>query len=1110
MSEKGGIIRPLKVYKASAGSGKTFTLAIEFIKLLIHNPLDYKHILAVTFTNKATAEMKQRILGQLYGIANSIHESDVYLKEIISSEESLTNGWNESLIRNRAGLALSLIIHDYSRFRLETIDSFFQSIIRDLAHELDLTANLKLDLNDNEVLEEAVKFIIDNLAEDTDTFKMLGRFVNERIEEQKNWDIRSEMSKFGSNIFNEQFIDKGPEIRRKVCDRKFLREYQRKILELRDNSQKHIAEIGRHVIDICDGHGWHMEDFTGKSKGIYAFFDKITDGKIPNITATIEKHMLHAEAWSKSKAIVDFAKIELIPMLKEIVDGIRKYNKCSATVNTINKHINHLMLLEEIDSTVRTLNIEANRFLLSDTAHFLRDIIDGTDIPFIYEKTGNKFNHIMIDEFQDTSALQWENFKPLLSNSLSAGNKCLIVGDVKQSIYRWRNSDWGILNNIRSGHFAEETEILERKTNHRSSERVIKFNNDFFIKAESNLNNRYEELTGNKSQEMSMAYHDVEQDISEKNIGKGYVRVEFLECDNKSIDEEDENTAEILYRLSETSEEEADFLNYNHLTLTRITDTVKVLLEKGVKQNDIAILVRKNDQISLITDFITRILPEVNIVSDEAFRLDASHAISIMINTLQLLSRKGDKFSKMMLAYKYQTSVCHNTKIKEDYNNLFLLEEKDIDNLLPNQLRDENILSLKTIPLYELCEKIYSILNLDRIKGEDAYLFAFFDQVLTFTNEQNDDVDIFLDYWEDTLKKHTISNGNADGIMMMSIHKSKGLEFHTVIIPFCDWGMNGKNSDLIWCVPKEKPFDELPLTPVNFTNEMKESIFSADYDSELLKNYVDNMNLLYVAFTRAKNNLIIIAGNSGNKTQGYSVNNLIKESLPPSENSSEINGIMNVFCYGEIIGSKDNKTKAKDDNDEKTNVFEREFEPVKVKFMHYDKFPEFKQSNKSVKFIDQETEENHDEQKKQEYIDEGLLYHHLLELVILPDDIPHAIRTLDSEGLFSDIKHRERTRNIITNAFNQKKVREWFSPEWEVINECTILHRNNEGNLVEHRPDRVITNKEQTIVIDYKTGKQNVKDIEQVTTYMNLLKQMGYNKVKGYVWYIHRNDIIKI
>ena len=1110
MSEQEQMKQPLKVYKASAGSGKTFTLAIEFIKLLTSNPLDYKHILAVTFTNKATAEMKTRILSQLYGIAHSLTESDVYYNEIANSEESKKGHWTETFIRERASMALSLITHDYSRFRIETIDSFFQSIIRDLAHELDLTANLKLDLNDNEVLEEAVKTIINNLAEGSDTFIMLSKFVNENIENLKNWDIRSEMSNFGKNIFNEQFIDKGAEIKEKVCNRKFLKEYQKDILTLRDKSLKKILDLGKRLIAICDDQGYQMEDFSGKSKGIYAFFEKIAQGQIPNITATVEKCLHSSEAWSKTKGIIDLANKELIPILAETAKTIREYNKQNATVNAIKQHINHLMLLEEIDTTVRSLNNEANRFLLSDTAHFLRDIIDGSDIPFIYEKTGNKFKHIMIDEFQDTSALQWENFKPLLANSLSENNKCLIVGDVKQSIYRWRNSDWSILNNIKSGYFSQETEILERKTNYRSSERVIDFNNIFFRNAETNLNCRYEELTGNKSTDMSMAYNDVEQIIAKKNLGKGYVKVEYLDCDKKKIDENDENTAELLFKLSETSESETDFLNYKHLCLNRIKDNIKALIEKGVNQSDIAILTRINDHITLVTEFLATYLPEVTVVSDEAFRLDASPAINIIISALKLLSRNNDKYTKILLAYRYQTHVCHNNIIKDDFNSVFMLSDKEVEELIPEQLHDNNIQALRITPLYELCEKIYSFCNLSNIEGEDAYLFAFFDKVSAFTNEQTDDIDEFLEYWEDKLRKQTIPNGNADGIRMMSIHKSKGLEFHTVIIPFCDWRMGGKHTDLIWCTPKEHPFDELPLTPVNFTKETKESIFSADYDLELLKNYVDNMNILYVAFTRAKNNLIIIAGNSGNKSAGYSVNNLIKESLPATEYSEEIDGIMSTFCYGEMMKSKEKEIEAKDANKEKTNVLETNFCPAKVKFIRHDDFPEFKQSNKSIKFINHDSEDCDEEQKMQEFIDEGLMFHHLLELIVVPEDIPHAIRTLDSEGHFKDISHRERTRAIVTKAFNQKEVKEWFAPEWEVINECTILHKDSNGNIKEHRPDRVITNGEKTLVIDYKTGKQNDKDVEQVKTYINLLKQMGYRNIAGHIWYIHRNDIINI
>ena len=444
------MMQPLKLYRASAGSGKTFTLAVEYIKLLIINQWEYKHILAVTFTNKATAEMKERILSTLYGLAHGLKSGDSYLDAIRNAEEIKALSISDDEIRRRAGIALNNLAHDYSRFHIATIDSFFVSVIKDLAHELDLTANLNIDLGDTDVLDEAVDNIIDSLQEGSETFRNLKSFIQEKIDQESNWKIDQEIKDFGKNIFNEHYLSQSHLIADQIQDSVFMAAYRKMLRSHKAEALRQLKQAGEDFLRICETHGFSAENFKQKQRGVWGFFSQLAEGKeLPTPNSYVTKCLNTADEWSKDKTLCALAASTFIPLLQSVLDDtLPKSRKTVATVNAIYQHLSHLQLLSTISTQVERLNNEANRFLLANAAHFLRRMIDRSSVPFIYEKSGTQFNHIMIDEFQDTSALQWSNFLPLLTNSLDSAQTCLIVGDVKQSIYRFRNSDWQILNTL--------------------------------------------------------------------------------------------------------------------------------------------------------------------------------------------------------------------------------------------------------------------------------------------------------------------------------------------------------------------------------------------------------------------------------------------------------------------------------------------------------------------------------------------------------------------------------------------------------------------------------------------------------------------------------------
>lgn len=1094
------MFKPLKIYKASAGSGKTFTLAVEYIKLLVKDPYEYKHILAVTFTNKATGEMKSRILSTLYGLANECESANGYLDVLKADEMIVSLGLDEKDIRKNCAIALNNIIHDYSRFRIETIDSFFQSVIRDLTRELDLTANLRVDLNAEEVLDEAVERIIEELDKTNDVFESVYSFVQEKIQEGKNWMINSEVSKFGKNIFKEAFLRNREVITNSIKDAKQLRKYKAELQKIKSALQEDCKTKGKGFLMEMDRLDVSFADIKSGDRYVGSFIRKMAEGVIPDITASMQKYADDASSMFSKNAkadVVNKITTELHPFLKDIVNvflpGVAK------TVNSIDaicKHLNHLMLLNVINDRVRALNTEANRFLLADSAHFLNEIIDGSDIPFVYEKAGTWFKHIMIDEFQDTSALQWENFKPLIRNSIDDYESCLIVGDVKQSIYRWRDSDWQILNKRINDEFERYLDSQTLKTNYRSSGRVVHFNNQFFRKAVEIINEEYRKVHKTDSQDLLKAYSDVRQLVKSSNEGIGYVYVNnYVGAD------------------------------YDEQTPRRILETVKKLHEDGVAWEDITILVRKNDAIPTLCNYFNEHSDEIDtkIVSDQAFRLDSSSVVNLIILALTAISNANDRFALCNLAIHYQMMLQGDINIKEEASKYFLATDEELKALLPDGFM-QKMEAYSFTPLNELIEELHKVLGLENVKGQDSYLFFFHDQVNAFVQDNQTDIDNFLVYWNENLCMKTIPNGASDGIRIMSIHKSKGLEFHTVVVPYCDWSTSGKSDDLLWCNPLVEPYNQLPIVPINFSSSLDNSIFSNEYREEVLRNNVDNLNLVYVAFTRASKNLVVLTGKkSTKKSTTYNIQRIVVEAIEkmmknnssldvsdetPIELIEESEGDSSVWYYGEVVKSEsEDENRVNEDENaetkEKENVLEQKYVDVETEFVHEEANIEFRQSNESKKLIlDEDNEDMSDD-----YIERGLIYHKIFELIKTKDDVDRVINELDGCGYFNSVVSVDEARKNIKSALEDPLAGRWFEEGWKDFNECSIMYRDKYGNIQEKRPDRVILKDDETIVIDYKSGQEKTYYAKQVSLYMNLLERMGYKNIKGYIWYFMQNKI---
>ena len=1079
------MIKTLKVYKASAGSGKTFTLALEYIKLLVQNPYAYRSILAVTFTNKATAEMKERILGKLYGVANRSKSAKDYLEKVKQQMPQMS----EEKIIERAKMAFDLIMHDYGHFRIQTIDAFFQTVLRGLAKELELSGDMEIAIERKEHLENAVDTFIRELDPEKKEIEQVVRYIDEQLESGNDWNVDKAIKSFANNILEEEYQERGELLRKQIDENngKVLEEFRSSVKELKKEAENELKEIGNEFFALNVGRS--IDDFSGKSNGAWGFFEKLRDGKLPTVGKTIDAMMKDASKISKIQQCCDVTS----PLFDKYKAALKKRTSCELAL----KHIHQLGLLNSIARTLKEENARENRFMLAETTHLLTTLIK-ENTTFIFEKIGTEIEHIFIDEFQDTSKLQWQCFEVLLKEILARGNYNLIVGDVKQAIYRWRNGDWKIMNNL-SSYFKECGDIIEfesqetkidgkdyKSVNYRSDRRIISFNNALYRSAITVIESTFKDDLGeSKLNEIRNAYSDVEQAYPLPTPGKN------------AKPEQGSAEIRIIERVKKTTEKE-----YEALVLDNLMSTLHILLEeKGVKPKDIAILVRTNGHIAKIVEAFKAEFHDLKIVSDDAYKLSSSLTVSLAIAAMRYIATPEDKVNIANLLNLYNKVILKNDTPLEGY-----LSQGELIELLPLEFRSE-LEHMKGLPTYELIERLMAILNIESSKGEESYIYAFLDHVSQYINNKSADLTAVLTAWDEGLCDKCIPAESDDSIKAMTIHKSKGLEFHTVIMPFCDWKLTADERSLLWCEPKVEPFKKLSLLPIMSKSEMKDSVFAMDYNEEFMYQIVDNLNIIYVATTRAKSNLIIFT--EERSSDSYHVWKLINHAVANMALNGSLQGmsetdmeLMKIYQYGEIVASKSEEKSEKSEKEICDNPFESESVPLKTPLTFHDNRLEVKQSRELTRFLASE-----DEKKKLKDIAEGELMHMVMQEIETADDIDKALDRLMLQGVIDDAIRYKRIKNLVERALANPQATEWFNGEYKLYNECTILSRKKDRA---RRPDRVMIKENEAVVVDYKFGWEKEEYEAQVKEYMELLAEMGYKNVRGYLWYVYKNQIKQV
>ncbi len=1058
----------LTIYRASAGAGKTHKLTGEYLALLFAEAKDaYRHILAVTFTNKATDEMKSRIVEELYALASGGKSGYV---DLLCGAGRTT----EEEVRSRAAKILADILHDYSAFNISTIDRFFQQTMRAFAREIGLQGGYEIEMDSTAVLSAAVDAMMANLdkAENKALLGWLIMFAENKMTENGKWNFRRDIMKLGEELFNESYRAAGDEAKADISNKNVLEEYRNAVFSVIRSTEAEARRLGEEGENIIKQYGLRATDFKWGRTSPMLKFGRMTRGEVEEPTERFIGFADNPEGlYTASKTSPEIKEAILRAFsggLNDCIKRVISFHEDLTTYNTakaIAQNSYTLGILTDISREIAAYRREKNVMMIADTTELLGKVIGGSDAPFIYEKTGTRVDHFMIDEFQDTSGMQWRNFRPLLEESLSRGKANLIVGDVKQSIYRFRNSDWTLLEGQVQEDFRRD-EVREETLadNWRSARNIVEFNNAVFTALPAVLQGIYNDklLSSSLSDTQRKAYSGKIvsvyrgscQQVPPPFLGKdGHVRVEFLDKDG-----------------------------WMDASLERLPGVIEQLQDKGYEPRDIAVLVRKNKEGAMVADRLLTYKKEhpdspyrYDIISGDSLFISNSPAIRFIVAVLRHLEKPEDEFCRQLMKYAYRVM-----KITSESDDVFSVDTSAA------AFPEETLSRLKALShrsLYELTEGITHLFSGDIRESEQVFIRAFLDMVSEFARKGSADTGRFLEWWDETGSGKTITTpDDQNAIRIITIHKSKGLGFKAVVIPFADW--NADNSSVIlWCRPKVAPFDRLHLVPVNYTKELPNTIFADDYFHERLHAFVDNLNALYVAFTRAKEELIVFAP----KTDSVgTMAGALRKALGTNEHATAddvpLIPLSESFSGDVFELGSDWHPSCQSPRENATE--EIAMKPVAA--VSPDERLQLRLHGKGFFFDDTRRRR-------------GTLMHEVLSRIRTRGDIPAAVESYHLSGVISTDEATTLTSRL-NSLLSTPEVAPWYDGSSRVLNEVDILF-GKEG--ISRRPDRVMITGDRVVVVDYKFGEQQEKrHRSQVRDYINLIRRMGYSNVEGHIWYV--------
>lgn len=1060
----------LTIYSASAGSGKTHKLTGIYLEKLFRSGFNYRRILAVTFTNKATAEMKNRILEELSRLASG--SDSKFLEDLL-----VATGKSEARLRSEAGEILHLILHDYSRFNVSTIDSFNQKIIRAFARDVGLNSGYKVEIDHSRILLEAIENVINSADHDPLVRNWLTMFARATIEDGKSWDIKRSIRGLSGELFNEKFRLLPEEAKKKTGDKELLVSYINELKALRSGFLKTMKELGSECRAYFDTFGLTDDMFFQKTKGVPGFVRAALGGAPRQPNSYVRAINDTPPKWTSGKlppALESALNAGLEKTMKSMIqyydDNIVLFN----TAEQVLANIYILGILSDVINQVRLITKNENTFLLSDAGELIYLITREDQAPFIYERTGNTFNHFMIDEFQDTSVIQWESFRHLIWNSMSEGFDNLVVGDIKQSIYRWRNSDWHTLNSLKLSADGKRFLPIPLETNYRSFSNIIRFNNALFTVIPYLLDKEME------NDRQPTCFRDLYAEAVQKDPGKkpgGYVRLEFID--------------------------DTDEMDWTEHVLQLLPGLIETIQDKGYKASDIGILVRDNTEgavvLKTMIDYSMYCPPgkrekyNYNIVSSESLLLVNSPAIGFIIALIRIIDNPDDMISRAMMIRNYLLATGKYGAGEADISRENL--EDTASRVFPAGYEDF-INNTRYETLWDITEKTISFFGLGDYPGNVPYLNTFQDHVATHGMAGNPGLHSFLDWWdEEGMKKSVILPENLESIRVITIHKSKGLEFKVVIMPFISWNLDHKplHTNILWVSPEVSPFNMLGIVPVRYKSDLENTIFAKDYHDEKVAAYIDNLNLMYVSFTRTVN--IFIGFSPASSGASTRMAGLLREAVTYT---GEFDGYPEAFLYNHF--------------DESSGVFElgtltgSEIGPVSgdaVSMLHY---PVHDNSGSlKIKLHWEDYYQDDAAAEIREKVSYGKIMHEIFSGILTSEDVGRAIRKKVLEGKIPGYEE-DALREKIESLLADPRVKGWFDKGLEIYNETSFLMPGSGMK----RPDRIILRNGRVTIIDFKFGLESDTHVRQVSQYKYIIEKMGYPVDQAFLWYVDAGKIISV
>jgi len=1062
--------KPLKILQASAGSGKTFSLTAHYLTLLFSGDNKYREILAVTFTNKATEEMKTRILEVLAGLAKGdpSKKIDDYRKLILLAYPNLA----AHEIQFKADKIYRKILHDYSRFSVSTIDGFVQKVIRGFAFELGLNADYSLEMNYDKVKDDLVRKLDEALDHNKQLLQWIIDLAIERISDNKSWNYKIELYNLIGEIFSERFqVFEGAieELGLENIDELFKKYNSITKTEIK-NFEEEIVALATKAHQALQDFGIENDQFKGKSRSGLAKIILVARGDFSKVEPLFN-YIDEPDEWFQKNVSLQEVYAAVNPILKQIKLHYSTHLPNYSLALAFNKNLYYLRLMQEIAGLLKQYRAENDNLLISDAQKLISGITEdaGDNPSFIWEKVGNRYRNFLFDEFQDTSTSQWGSFKSLLTNAIATPSldviDHLIVGDTKQSIYRWRNGDWNILHKHAKTAIGE-INVLEESLaeNYRSAENIITFNNFLYRSLPLALQNELNENILSRSELISTWWQ-------EQNYQQIITDIYQTATQNFAPTTPKGGTIKIKKFGKEDAPNEARFTEtvFRELVLANIIEEIECLKnEKHYALKDIAILVRSNSEAMLtVKKLMEHNLP---VLSGDALLISNNGAVQLIINTLKILVGLDTQTALYKANCIALHHVLHGTAVNADhYLNLNNKALTELSNVLPPSLC-KNWQSWMQLPLPELVEILIESYSLKNLTAHLPYLLAFRDLTANAGRSGEKGIVSFLTWWdEDGERKSLPSPEGADAIQIITIHKSKGLAFRAVFVPFCNWEIKGKANSTFWVSSEETVYKELRGIPLKYSEALADSAIAKAYYEELLYNNMDALNMLYVATTRAKDYLYIATMAKATVGKLSTMGDVINQTF---EDKFEENNLY------EIVADVNEKSKV-----QPSNLISLDIYPTTNRLSEL-YVPSADKHLKHLVNIEKSGRK-------------GSLLHDILANAGTLLEVENYITSLILQGIIQE-EEKLNLKSAVLEVLNNADLKSILDKASESITEKNIIDANGKS----HRPDRILINAEEVIILDYKfTLEESDTHLEQMESYKKLLLEMGFDHVKTYLFY---------